>query len=78
MLEFVKKMIKSIKVYRRYFHEALLEIYLYFTSAYPAYVFLKKWSLANRSLRILWASPRVGRKSISEEMISLIVQSQND
>ena len=60
-LEGFKKVIQSIRIYLRYFHKALLETYLHYTSPYPIYIFLKRWPLANRGIRVLWG-PSISRK----------------
>ena len=70
----MQKIIKSIQVYSRYFHRALIEIYLYYTSPYPIHIILKKWALANRAIRVLWAPPSPGRKPLDQEAINLIFE----
>ena len=70
----LKKIIKSIQIYLRYFHCALIEIYLYYTSPCPIHMLLKKWALANRAIRVLWAPPSPGRKPLDQEIINLILE----
>ena len=70
----MQKIIKSIQIYSRYFHHALIEIYLYYTSPYPIHIILKKWALANRAIRVLWPPPSPGRKPLDQETINLILQ----
>ena len=74
MLEGFKKFIQSIRIYLRYFYKALLEAYLHYTSPYPIHIFLKRWALANRAIRVLWAPPSPGRKPLDQETIQLIVE----
>ena len=74
MLGGFKKFIQSIRIYLRYFHKALLETYLHYTSPYPIHIFLKRWALANRAIRVLWAPPSPGRKPLDQETIQLIVE----
>ena len=42
MLDSIKKIIRSIKAYRRYFREAMIETYLYYTSLWPLLYASKK------------------------------------
>ena len=70
----LQKIIKSIQIYSRYFDRALIEIYLYYTSPYPIHVILKKWALANRAIRVLWALPSPGRRPLDQETINLIIE----
>ena len=44
----------------------------------PFYILLKKWSLANRSLRIIWAPKCPGRKPLSQETVDLIIEIKNN
>ena len=68
------KFIRSIRIYLQYFYRALSEIYLYYTSLYPIHIILKKWSLANKAIRILRAPPHRGKKPINQETIDLILE----
>ena len=52
----------------------MIEIYLYYTSPWPIHMLLKKWALANRKIRIIWASPSLGRKPLDQETIDLILK----
>ena len=70
----LKKIIKSIQIYLQYFHCALIEIYLYYTSPWPIHMLLKKWALANRAIRVLWAPPSPRRKPLDQEIINLILE----
>ena len=70
----LQKIIKSIQIYSRYFNRALIEIYLYYTSPYPIRIILKRWALANRAIRVLWAPPSPGRKPLDQETINLIIE----
>ena len=74
MLENTIKFIQSIRIYFRYFYRALREVYLYYASPYPIHILLKKFSLANRAIRVLWALPHRGRKPIDQETIDLILE----
>ena len=71
-----RKFLLSIKAYYRYFNEALLEIYIYYLSPWPLYMLLKKWSLANRSVKIIWA-PKRGRNPLDQATIQLIIELKN-
>ena len=70
----VKKVIKSIQIYARYFNQALLQVYIYYTAPSILQFFLKQLSLANRALRILWAPPSPGRKPLDQDTIDLILE----
>ena len=67
----IKKIVKSIQIYSRYFHRASTEIYLYYTSPWPIHMLFKKWALANRAIRVLWAPPSPGRKPLDQKTINL-------
>ena len=56
MFEFLRKIVKSFQIYYRYFNDALIEMYFYYISPLPIIILMKKWSLANRDLRVLWAT----------------------
>ena len=58
----LKKVIKSLQIYARYFNQALLQVYIYYTALSIFQIFLKKLSLANRAIRLLWAPPSPGRR----------------
>ena len=64
MLLHVKKILQSIQTYRKYFYEALIEIYLYYSSPWPIHMLLEKMALANRKIRIIWANHSVGRRPL--------------
>jgi len=53
-----------------------MELYLYYTSAYPLYIFMKKFSLANRKIRITLFPKRSGRPPLDKETIELIIKLQ--
>ena len=74
MLGSAVKFIQSIRIYFRYFYRTLREICFYYISPYPIHIFLKKWSLANRAIRVLWAPPHRGRRPIDQETIDLILE----
>ena len=74
MILFLKKILQSIQTYRRYFCEAMIEIYLYYISPWPIHMLLKKWALANRKLRIIWATPSVGRRPLDQDTVDLILE----
>ena len=52
----------------------MIEIYLYYTSPWFLHMLLKKISLANRNIRIIWAPHSPGRKPLDQETIDLIVE----
>ena len=58
----------------RYFNQALLQVYIYYTAPSIFQLFLKKLSLANRAIRLLWAPPSPGRRPLDQETIDLILQ----
>ena len=74
MFSFLQKTIRSIKTYRRYLRKAMIEIYLYYSSPWPIRMLLKKWALANRAIRIIWAPTCPGRKPLDSETIELILE----
>ena len=71
---FLSKIGQSSQSYFRYFNEALIEVYLYYSSPWPIHLFLRKWVLANRSLRIIWSPNSKGRKSLEQASIVLILE----
>ena len=73
-LSTLKKVIKSLQIYARYFNQALLQVYIYYTAPSIFQLFLKKLSLANRAIRLLWAPPSPGRRPLDQETIDLILQ----
>ncbi len=74
MSPFLRKICQSIQSYFRYFNEALIEVYFYYSSPWPIHLFLRKWVLANRSLRIIWSPNSKGRKPLERATISLILE----
>ena len=74
MLLCVKKILQSIQTYRKYFYEALIEIYLYYSSPWPIHTLLKKMALANRKIRIIWTNHSVGRRPLDQDTINLILK----
>ena len=74
MTPFLLKLLQSVQTYHKYFGEALIEIYLHYTSPWPIYMLLKKWALANRKLRIIWTPKSSGRKPLASKIINLILE----
>lgn len=73
----IKKIIllyNIILIYWDYFFQALAEIYLYYTSPYPLLLFMKKFSLANRKIKITFFPSKKGRPPIDQEIIDLILE----
>ena len=73
----IKKIIllyNIILIYWDYFFQALAEIYLYYTSPYPLLLFMKKFSLANRKIKITLFPSKKGRPPIDQEIIDLILE----
>jgi len=72
------KLFSALKIYWGYFNLALAEIYLYYVSPYPLVIILKKFSLANRKIRILLCKKRsTGRPPINQQTIDLILELKN-
>ena len=74
MSPFLRKIGQFSQSYFRYFNEALIEVYFYYFSPWPIHLFLRKWVLANRSLRIIRSPNSKGRKSLEQASIVLILE----
>ena len=68
------KFIQIFQIYCHYFSLALQEIYLYYVSPFPLYVFLRRLALANRKIRVLWPAKSRGRKPLDQKIIDLILE----
>lgn len=77
MRKFLQKLVLTLKAYGHYFEEWLKEVYIYYTSPYPLILFLKRFALANRKIRIVWGSRSVGRKPLDQKTINLILELKN-
>ena len=74
MIQRVKNILKCIVIYLHYFRKAFSEIPDYYTSPYPFYILLNKFSLANRKIKTTIFPNRRGRPTTSVETIDLIVK----
>lgn len=74
MFERICKYILCFKIYLRYFWRAAGQIYLYYTSAYPMFLFLKAFSLANRNIKVNIFPKTTGRPPLDQETIDLILK----
>ena len=74
MFERICKYILCLKIYLRYFLRATNQIYLYYTSAYPMFLLLKAFSLANRNIKVNVFPKTTGRPPLDQETIDLILK----
>lgn len=70
----IKKLILIFQIYHQYFGQGLIEIYLYYTSPFPLFIFMKKLALANRKIRITIFPESKGRKSLDQKTVNLILE----
>ncbi len=74
MFKNMYKYILCLKIYLKYFWRATGQIYLYYTSAYPIFMLLKAFSLANRNIRVNIFPKTTGRPPLDQETIDLIIK----
>ena len=70
----LNKFIQTILTYFHYFRQAIDEIISYYISPIFIVILLKKFALANRKTRIIWASISPGRPPLDQKTIDLIIQ----
>ena len=63
-----------LKVYREYLRHFLIEIYFYYTSSYPLILFLKKFGLANRKIRVTIFPKKTGRPAKKQSIVDKIIE----
>ncbi|MBU0924591.1 integrase core domain-containing protein [bacterium] len=65
---------KILVIHLSYLHSALREIYLYYESPYPLYILMKKFSLANRKIKVTLLSNNRGRPQLDQKIVELILE----
>jgi hypothetical protein len=66
--------IQTILTYFHYFKQTMDEIISYYISPIFIVIILKKFALANRKLRIIWAPISPGRPPLDQKIVDLIIQ----
>ena len=74
MFDLIYKFFQCLKIYLKYFWRAFGQIYLHFTSAYPIYLLLKAFSLANRNIKVRIFPKSTGRPPLDQKAIDLILR----
>jgi putative transposase len=74
MFDKIKKLITVFRIYSHYIGHALVETYLYYISPFPFLILMKKLSLANRKINILFSKNPKGRKPLEQKTIDLLLE----
>ncbi|MDC0980277.1 integrase core domain-containing protein [Bdellovibrionales bacterium] len=73
MVEFISKFYKSFRYLNRVSGELILDLYVYYTSAYPLFLALGAFRRLKRRLKLLWLPNSPGRPPTPENIVDLIL-----